>query len=445
MTEQLRLELQRMGNDAPAIRPDPDIWRRGRAARRRQRLGSLAAVALCIASLGAAAWIGPLQDRSPEILDGGSRDAGVPAQIWAVPERLTLENGAGEWAGPVESNLAIGVASAAFVTNTGLPVVITAGDGDYHLLDLPGVHSLFGRSHAKWGEGTWLALSPDGRQIAFAYAVGNKTSAIKVLKLETGAIRTTTMSNPNTDVRGLGWSPNSQWIAWHGLLWQPQTNSWRTPVAGVVGPESSQSQVEPIRDRSLTVTDNGQLIEVGRHRVGPIDGSGVKLDSTVEAAAGKAAALAPNGVALAIAGPAAEGVRFLGMGDGSVSTTHLPGHNASLLGSIVRPLGWIDNEHLVVVAHRPAEGELSEEKVIGIVEHPARGSSYDVVGVVEREYPETLTIAVDLMTLEQPTVQMPEPRWPWSTERKILVAMLFLTGLACAAYALVGLRRRRLQ
>jgi hypothetical protein len=54
------------------------------------------------------------------------------------------------------------------------------------------------------------------------------------------------------------------------------------------------------------------------------------------------------------------------------------------------------------------------------------------------------TVAVDLMTLDRPTVDLPKPDWPWSTERKVVVWFLLPSATALVAYLIVVRRTRRL-
>ena len=132
----LRDELHRIGDRAPVAEVAPDTWRRARRARRRDGLLVLASAAAAVALVFGVIGALPSHQAPPIATgDGGA----VPSHIWAVPERMAAQDNNEQWMrDEVESDLAIGRAAAAYVMNDGLPVVIGAFDGSYHLLDLPG-------------------------------------------------------------------------------------------------------------------------------------------------------------------------------------------------------------------------------------------------------------------------------------------------------------------
>ncbi|WP_182920340.1 hypothetical protein [Nocardioides cavernaquae] len=174
MTERLREEMLRVGDTAPPIHVPGDLWALGRRARRRDRLVSgvvalsVIGLILAVSMLG---WLG-LGGRGDVAPVSPAGDEGaVPSTLYGVPERLTSNEEAGTvWKSNVaEADLAIGRGSVAFAAGgSPLPVVVTAADGRYHPLVLPGwIGSTI--AGAMMNPAVPLALSPDGRQLAYAW------------------------------------------------------------------------------------------------------------------------------------------------------------------------------------------------------------------------------------------------------------------------------------
>lgn len=132
MTHQLRDELARIAERSPAIHTPADAWSRGRRARQRDRIVAGAAVfALVLVLGGIAALVG---DPSTRIAPASPPDGegAVPSTIYSVPGHVQDSEA-------LTSDLAIGQGALAFVTDDrDLPVVVSARDGSYAVLDLPG-------------------------------------------------------------------------------------------------------------------------------------------------------------------------------------------------------------------------------------------------------------------------------------------------------------------
>ena len=174
-----------------------------------------------------AAGVTWLPDRlDPPVADSSA--LGVPDHLYFVPNRMSeRDSDDGSWLRDEVEDAVTGieVGAAAWVTYTGLPVVVDASDGDYHLLDLPdfaGNNEAFARALGT----PVVALSPDGRQLAYGYAVFGPDSdtepipsGVRVIDLGTGKLREIPVEGAaGTAVSRIDWSPNGSWLAFAG--WQ---------------------------------------------------------------------------------------------------------------------------------------------------------------------------------------------------------------------------------
>lgn len=192
----LRLTLDHRIADATTPLPvDDDLWQRGHTARRRGQAFAVAAVLALVVAVGGVATLVTGTDReartaSTEVVEGGA----IPSDIVDVPDDL-----------PVTTDLAVGRGSAAFISSSGDPVVITATDGLPHLLDLPG-----------WDQAPIaLALSGDGRRIAYQDASAESGTYVTVVDLETGrSVQAFADDSQRLMVNELSWSPDGRWLAW---------------------------------------------------------------------------------------------------------------------------------------------------------------------------------------------------------------------------------------
>ncbi|WP_134741052.1 hypothetical protein [Nocardioides sp. 503] len=449
--DRLREELARLGDTAPVAQVDHDTWQRAGRARRRDRLvvaGSVLAVALLA---GALTW---LPDRvDPPVADGAG--GAVPDQVWAVPERLAERSeDDGSWVSDeVETDLAIGTGALAFEKD-GLPVVVDADDGDYHLLELPGFFELQADSpSSSTGDDAPLSLSPDGRRLAYAWVrfetdspQAAVASGVRVVELQTGTVREIPLpSNGGVAVGGFDWSPSGDWLAWVGddvSGWTGESSGGTTPVAGLIGPVADTSQPLPVLPNNASVSyapaDDGTVAIVGDSRMLVVDGPSVERRVLHVGERFSVGATFVGGELYDVR--TAGGTRGYSVHlDPTRERLDLP--DQGMASQTVEPLGWIDDRHLVARVTEPSdeEGEVSasELAVIGVGDDP----SYDVVGTIEADVP-PISVATDLMSLEQPTVERPEPDWPWSSTRVALTIGLVLAA-AMLAYATTTWWRRR--
>ncbi|MDO7868453.1 hypothetical protein [Nocardioides jiangxiensis] len=463
MTDALREELARIGDGAAPVTVAPDVWARGRRARRRDRvvLGAAAlTVLVALAGLGLTVR-GVAHDAAPV----GTGVEAVPSVIQGVPQRLIRNYESGEvWDRRVgETDLAIGRGAMAFGSGQSVyePVVVTAADGVYHPLELPG---WYGNTTAGFSESNVpLALSPDGARLAWAWADLDAPqrspvpSGIRIGDLRTGHVRTIRLVGRDGIVVGaIAWSPDGRWLVWQGRMqttWTRDTtrSGPNSEVAGRIGP-GGVSQAVPLTQTSsvaLAIENSGRVLLVGSHGWSTWGGRGVDRgflrtrEPDTLPGDGTAGAMSPAGH-LALAGGVVptSAVTFVNTGSRAALDRNVPDPPYSE-GALIQPVGWIDDDHVVVVA--TAAHDVSDagwrhgETRLAVVSAPwASDDVWKPVASFDTDYEKTgeikaPTVAVDLMSLDHPTRDFPAPTWPWSDERKAAV----IGGAALAVVAVL--------
>jgi len=422
-------ELQRIADRAPVADVSPDTWRRARRARTRDRglvLGAaLAAVALVAATV---AWL-PRHVEPPVASTDSLR---VPDHLYAVPDRLSEQSTNDGWTSDaVDDDPAIGTAAAAWLTPKGLPVLVGAADGDYHLLELPGY------AGNNWSMGIaslhapTIALSPDGASLAYSWAEFGPDSdhepipsGLRVVDLRTGEVETFPLpGDEGTIVTGIAWSPDGQWLGWVGARmasWTEQSMGGSTGFAGRIDLASgTRTEVEIGNpDSSLGIADSGVMAIGDDARLRFWDGRRLT----------QASVASPTSLPIA-AGPR--------------RTWAVPGSNVVTLldGADVRDLP-VENAPMVF-----GLGSAGSDLVVSTDRNDGTGATYLVptdggsarrIIVVDTASPGSLTLAVDLIDRDHPTVDRPAPDWPMSDGR---LSLLIGLGVAAAIAVLLGLRR----
>lgn len=422
--------LEELSHDAPRPTPHPDLWHRGRRLRRRDRVVSAGLVLVMVLLVGGLATLvtGPraLVGPAGEVVPEGA----VPRQIEDVPDHVTE---------PTGSDLAVGGASVSFVSGTGLPVVVGATDGRYRVLDLPG-----------WRPGSdALALSPDGRRLAWQDGGDEGPTWLSILTLETGDVVTAEVdARPDVRLRDLAWSPAGTQVAWVGdAPVAPRT------VTGVVSsggtPQSSFDLRPAVRSvEGVAVDDLGVLAVSGR------DGSVVAVLPDDEqrplsrtAVEGAPAHFSPSGEWLALAsgpGDSSVTVRI----DGGRVVRH-PFPDGTFDSAAVRPAGWIDDRFQLLVVQ--SEADLESELVVTTPEVDGTSTWRGGIGSVDPVVAASLTVAVDLVpdpdgsSTQALTHDFGAPDWPMSDETRLGLLVgggVLLAALLLTAYVLWRRTRR---
>ena len=363
MTTHLREELAALA-DTQSFSPDPSAWDRGRRVRRRDRVVRGAAI---VAVVAAVVGIGSLATRPDAVGPAGSgeHEAAIPSVV-PEPDGATL------------TDLAIGRASVAYVDErrAGMPVLVDASTGEARWADLPDFPELPGATMDDWFHGPWLALTPDGRHLA--YPAGSwvertpgrrsiTTPWYRVVDLETGAASLVEVPPGTGTPRAISW-----------------TDDGRLSV-DVQGPPTAKDQEPPIETWTIDPVTGDSLRSVLTGVLGP--GVGVRPE---EAAGGGISAPYPLDD---------ERVRSVPFetDDGSDPTRALP---ADLYpdGAVVTPVGWAEDRLLVARVDAPAGSSVEGEHLVLMTSADIPESEWTYRILVE-DVPDapSLSIAVDLI------------------------------------------------
>jgi hypothetical protein len=454
--DSLRDLLEREAEHAPHVVVRADTWRRGRRRRRAKASAVIVAAAAVVAGVLVGPGLLPDADRSVSPAGPGA-GLGLPDHLHAPPERMSdQDTETGEWVrDEVRSDLAVGPAAAAWVTPGGLPVVVDAETGEHHLLDLPDVVSadLEARSFAG---ADWLplALSPNGARLAYGTARFGRDgviTGIRVLDLTTGEgeWRRELAGGAGIVVTELSWSPSGTWVGWQGR----QTREWTgssiggsLPVAGVVGADvdgpvigvGGGGAVLARNDASAYVVEPGSIETLTacppNNRAGAICAPAARDWTSVGVDLSPGAVLSPDGSTAALS--VYDGYDLVTLDlrtrEVTVGAEGMPDPGPWHVDA----LGWIDDEHVLVLR----DDDEGSEGTLSVVPVDAEAGASVDVGTVDSAVGRP-SIAIDLVPLDRPTVERPDPDWPWSEER--WVATLGSGALLVLLLLGVGLLLRR--
>ena len=413
MSEDLRTRMHHVADEVTPLPVSDDLWRRGQAARRRAQALAVAAVLVVLVSVGGgvALWSAPDREArtaSGEVPGGGA----IPSRIEDVPDDLEMT-----------TDLAVGRGSAAFVSATGDPVVITASDGVPRRMGLPGWDLQRGA----------LALSPDGWSLAYQ-RVDAGTTVISRLDLGTGR-EEVLHRQPGEELTydTLTWSPGGEWLAWSSSRYGD------VPAVGRVRPGESRTIALPFTPSSVAVADSGALALTSM-RGGlflPVDGQqGMgRVTSDVSVAA---FAFSPDSRYVAVATEPGTSSSTYDVRTREVLRHPFP---PDTLGeSAVRPLGWLDDQLQVLVA-QPLDGS-APELVVTTPDVGATSTWRGSVGSVSTSgVANSLSLAVDLIPdLDGTSSQQLTHDFGDTSDDPRDVSWLIGLGVAAAIALLLALR-----
>jgi hypothetical protein len=255
MSDQLHDLMTRIADRAGPAPHDPTLWDRARRARRDQRRLRVAAVAAAVAAVLATLTLAGVKESGrdappPVEQPHRSEGPGIPSTVYAVTGHGGL---------PLETDLAVGRASVALANSRGA-FVVTADDGVYHRLRLPGYYPV------RFSAGlTGLALSPDGRQLVWSWHNATRPGqderldawGLRLADLTTGDVRTVWVAD------GSGLHSNPRWSA-----------DGRYVIADeVYGIGVGERWAPPAADAGYAIEYFGVVLDVRRMRRTSIAGS----------------------------------------------------------------------------------------------------------------------------------------------------------------------------
>lgn len=274
----LRDLLDELAEDQPAVHVPGDTWTRGRRAHRRGlalRAGAAATLVLAV-GLGASlvARPGPA-DSGPA---AGSADPAMPRVIHAVPDRLASRTEDGyRWDDQVAATgLDLGPTAAVFPVNEGALVAVSALDGVYRGVTLPG----FDPDAWFRFDNTVVALSPDGTRLAYTwnpYVVGGDVpdytpSGVRILDLTSGEVTSVRIEEGfGVYAHGFSWSPDGRYLAYNlevaaagsGTV---EAGGFSTERLDTTTGERVTADGLPVTETGPAVSDTGELVAVGNGR-----------------------------------------------------------------------------------------------------------------------------------------------------------------------------------
>ncbi|PKH40757.1 hypothetical protein SAMN05192575_105142 [Nocardioides alpinus] len=392
----LREELSALA-ETQSFSPDPSAWDRGRRARRRSRVVRAAAA---VAVVGVVVSAGAIAVRPDPVGPAGgvAREGAIPS---VIPE------GDGQ---PL-TDLAIGRASVAYVDAAGVPVLVDAETGEANRVELPdfpeqNVLELMG-DHLT---GPLLAVSPDGRRIAYPATSGMErepgrqtftTAWYRVVDLTTGEAELVDTPSGTGTPRAMSWTADGQLAV--DLYGRSTAENIQPPVeAWTIDPETGDSSTSALTG----VTAPGGGISAPY----PLD------DEPVAAVPFETST-------------------------GSDPSRDLP---ADLYpdGAVVTPIGWADNSLLVAQVDAPAGSYVEGEHLV-LLTSPDRPESEWTYRILVRDVPtsSSLSLAVDLIPdLDGTSAQELTHDFSASPVDERDISWMIGLGVAAAIAVLMGLR-----
>ena len=428
MTEELHDVLTRIADQAGPGPTDPTLWARARRARRdRRRRRAAAAVAAGLAAVTALTAVGIQPDRRrPQPVEQPDRTRSgpaIPSVIYGVPR----DGGLGE-----RTDLAVGQVSVAVANPTDV-YVVTADDGVYHRVRLPGYVAA---SYDAVLPG--IALSPDGAQLAYGWesaarrADGRpRRTGLRVVNLATGALWSAHLGDAfdvglNIYAWDLRWSPDGRWlgasVAIHEVGGMEHWYILLEPSIGRVVEEMWHAKQWPDPPLPIMVSAAGRVAAMEtdpRERLVTWSRQAWRTLSR-DAAGLSTGRYSSDGRWLAMAGDGLEsGISLVDTGSGAVSRVPLP-PGGYPHGGGVDLLAWT-GERQVLAVLRPGVGPdtLGPDADLALLTFTpgpdgpgaaGRRVEVDVVGQVETGQTHSVfSFATDLLSARSPTRDFDPP------------------------------------
>jgi hypothetical protein len=440
VTERLHDLLERLADDAPPPRLDHDLFRRAQRARHRDRIlvtaGAVALVVLVVAGMSILSAGGKWRTDTVTPVTENDTPA-MPSHIYRVPEHVN----------DVEDDLTIGPVAVAFYDYE-IPVLVSAVDGRYHRVHLPGLVRF-----AYMVDDRMMALSPDGTKLAYAWhAAVPKTdnprvpSGVAVLDLMTGEVRRYARpGGQGVEAHRISWSPDGRFLTYMlrtHKVWNDGSASGEMRIERLDLHNAAATVIPfPRADGAPAVSDDGRVGIVGFDFAWSWDPDHRPQLTKVEIGRPMGTiAWSPAGTRIAVGSDN-------GNEDAPIVVTD-PQDNSRL--KFDRPglnqvAAWLDDSHIVVLhiereALRPDQETEVPDRSLQVVDVDRRTIRTRLsLGQAADEY----TFATAL--LQRPSRDFPEPDWPpnWGAIATTAAPTGLALLLAYAAGSLVLQRRRK--
>jgi hypothetical protein len=422
MTQELRDLMHRVADTAPPVSVADDTWARARRVRRREIVAApVLAVALLLGAVTLGLQAGWLPGGS-EVAPAASVEAGsgaVPKHVYAVPDRLDRLDSSGGWSHPREPLSVVRRASAGYVTTSGGAVLVSARDGVHHLVELSGFNDRYIGMH---DEGPVLAVSPDGRRLAYFWRQrvpgdGERVpSGLAVVELGSGELRTHPLPGGlGVRVSSLGWSPDGRYVVYRvGVLTRVDASGGFS-VGGYrmerLDVDTGERTVLPPRiarvSGAAAVSGDGVVAVAAGTTLFTWSSDRAPQVRTRELAAdlSGASAWSPTGERVALGSVVPTDAVTVASSEGDVVDSPRGTEPLS-----VQVLGWVGRDYVVAVRHPETWTKATIDLLPVDAGHGRR------VGVVDSGVQlDSFTVATGLMSPERPTVQFDPPAWERDT------------------------------
>lgn len=436
--DKLRDLMHEVADQQPMVRVASDTYRRGRRRHRLRSIAAAGAVLTIVAIVGSAVM--DLVRTVPPEPAGRSTAAAMPARIYAVPERLasSIDNGYRWDPGVAVEGLAIGTTAAIYPVNGGAVVAVSALDGSYAGLELPG----FDENAYFRFEDVSVALSPDGDRLAYTwnpYVVGSidldgyQPSGVRIVDLGSGKVTSVRIPGGyGVFAHGFSWSPDGRYLAYnldvttdgHGGV--SGTRNFRMERLDTETEERIRLTGMPRTDFGPAVSNRGEVAVVGNGTPRTwLPGRQPRVRKFPGGVGEWTAEWSPSGDLIA-AGSWDRGWFSVGApaGSGLLSRTA----SDAPAGSMVRVVGWV-GEGAVALLHRSTNENLEISQVP--IRALSDGEAQPLVELEPAIPQRQLSVATDL--LGRPTREFREPAWPIDWSR-----MLTWTGVGAGVVVVGG-------